>query len=533
MGLSAHLPKNAIRDLAESNARLVELHGRLTSDLHLPPERAGALIRSLITHVVENVSGDYMGRMMAVLRKIDTIRGHISGVIDHIAMEGILPDGMDEHGFSTLLDDLQHEMENLKTVRQHAEAHPPDPDINAIIGGIKPIEGNAPGFEPFGKTRSKYQGVVPGRPDQVPTNLLAQLETSNPRRAALLNRALDEHGDLVGMAILADLQSSQTEALARLRQALGPSYPPEDWAELAGAVEEMGRGYNRMKEAGPAAARVRSQRLRGLPQEIQDAIGQDFTILGPLATQHPDDLRALYEGWAKAKKEGGTPGRFRDYVYGEMRSGRRPELAEWQSAHDLANQHGISLLKDPASFDPASPNLRRVNPREGGTDLLGIRENGDIWYVDDKSHRLSPKQRAAGQTDLNVSGVSAFEGPRLLGNMRDDIADMEAAFQRMRSDGAEPDPRAVEALGRLRRAADAVEGRTRGWTEQDFADPAKAKEVFDLLASPDYRITFHVSSTMGDVTGVSARLNDLGISTVPQFGPGAQHGPLYPARKLP
>lgn len=516
MGIARLLPRGFVQNLAETHPQLTQLRARLVRDLRVDPARAGRLIASLVEHAANDLGDAFLGQMGARLRRIDSIRARIGAAIDHVLAEGALPADLDRQAISGLFDDLQREMSQLRSLRTFAETHSPDANIESILRGIGPTQEAGPGLRPFAHAADPLQGVVGPVPARMPREAMAAMERDNPARAALFRSVMEEHGDALGLAVLANTESAQQAALHRLRGPLGPSFPHD---ELAEAVRELGRARWRElhgpgTEAARARAHVRAQRIADLPDELRAVIGNDNTVLGPLAEQHPAGLHELWDAWVA----GGRRSDFRAYVYGEMRSGVRPALAEWQAAHDLANQHGVALLRDPASFDPAQPNLRRVNPREGGTDLVGLRPDGEIWYVDDKSHRLSANQRRSGQRGLNVSGVSAFEGRRLIVNMFEDVAEMEAGFARIAAEGRVPDPRAVEAAGRIRRAAEALDRESAGWSEADFDLPANRQRIDAILAAPEHRIRLRVSSTMGDVTGVSAALRDLGIDVLPPVG---------------
>ncbi|MFA7587104.1 MAG: hypothetical protein WCY11_13080 [Novosphingobium sp.] len=514
MGFTAHLPTGSIRAMADSHPGLRALHARLTGELHIEPGRASRLIRSLVTHAVEDLAGSYLGEMGNRLRRIEAIRGQIARAVDHVVADGILPADLDHAGMSRLFDDLQREMEGLRSARTYAEAHPPVPTVGAMVGDITPTAETGVGFRPFEATGNPAQGVaVPLPPGSLGAAMTA-MSQSHPARAAVFRQVLAEHGDLLGLAVMAETQTVQANRLTALREALGPGFPPERWNELVGAIEELGNARGRaIRGAGSAADAVRAERLAHLPPQLRAAIGGDRTILGPLAEQFPADLEALWHAW----DSGGRTNSFRDYVWSEMASGRRPNLAEWQAAHDLGSQHGVVLLKDPASFDPDSPNLRTVNPREGGTDLLGLREDGEIWYVDDKSHRLTPTDLAAGRTGINLSGVSAFEGRRFIANIRSDVADIEAGIQRGLAVGQPADPRVVDACSRLRSAASAIERESAGWSDADFLEPGNQARIAAILGAPEHRIRLHVTSTMGDVRGMTRRLRGLGISVLPPF----------------
>lgn len=508
MGLSAHLPARSIRSLAETHPRLSALRARLIDDLHIEPGRASQLIVSLVRHAVDDLGDAFLGEMGRRLQRIDTIRGRIAGAIDHVVAEGILPSDLGYAALTRLFDELQAEMQGLQNVRHFAESHPPTPTIEHLTGAIdRAAVVGTPSTSMLDAMARLRDEAFERALDAMP-----RLRKEDPALAEAFQHAFREQRDLLGRAVLAEHESAQLQALAQMRANASPELRSQ-WGEVEAAVRFMGRQHSRARTGpGSAAAAVRAQRMADLPDDLRAAIGGDRTVLGPLAEQHPADLADLWGAW----NAGNSDMRFRDYVYAEMRSGRRPELAEWQAAHDVANQYGMVLLKDPASYDPAAPNLRRVNPREGGTDLLGVREDGEIWYIDDKSHRLSPSQRAAGRQGINVSSVSAFEGRAFIANMFDDVAEIEAGFQRMRAAGHTPEPRAVEAAERLRRAAEALKRETQGWSEADFAVPANRQRIAAILGAPEHRIRLRVTSTMGDVTGVTPRLKNLGIETLPR-----------------
>lgn len=516
MGIVAHLPAGTIRSLAEAHPQLTRLRARLVDDLHIDPARAGRLISSLVTHAVEDLGDAFLGEMSQRLRKIDSLRGRIAGAVDHVLVEGALPADLDHAALSRLFDTLQHEMEGLQSARRFAESHARDPDIAAITGGVRPTAAPTTAARPFAPTGDPLQGVVGARPPGMLRDAMAAIDAANPARGRLFRSILDQHGDLLGLAVLAETQVTQRAALRDLREVLGPNFPEAKFRELEAAVKELGKAHSRARRGpGTDAGRVRAERVVDLPPELRTTIGGDNTLLGPLAEQFPADLHALWDAWRARGREQD----FRDYVFGEMRSGRRPELAEWQAAHDLGTQHGVLLLKDAATFDPSVPGGRRVNPREPGTDIVGLRQDGEIWVHDDKSHRLKPPDRAAGATGLNLSGVSAFEGRALARNMAADAAEMEAALARQAAAGFAPNPRAVEAVSRIRQCASRLTADTAGWSEADFLLPANQLRIRGILDA--HRVKLKVSSTMGDVRGMTDRLQGLGIEVLPPTVPAA------------
>jgi hypothetical protein len=506
MGIVRLMAKGTARDLAESHPQLRGLRAKLHEQYGLHPERARRLVVALVEHVANDLGDSYLGEMAGRLKKIENIRGKIAGAIDHVVTEGKLPAELDKAALNGLFDDLQKEMGELRSVRKFAETHKPKL--------TRADERFAKG--PFGSTGDKLQGHVPATPVAPLRQAMAAIERDNPARAAAFWKVFDKHGDAVADAVLAISETNQEAALARLQKALGKKFPKEEFDELSTTIKELSKERHKASIGpGSPTAAIRAQRAAGLPQELRGMVVNDNTILGPLAESNPKQLRELWKKW----NDGGRTRSFRDYVHGEMTSEFRPTFAELEAAHGLAARHKLKFLKDPAAFDPDARNLRSMNPREPGTDLVGLRPDGEIWYVDDKSHRLTPTQKAAGRTRLGVSEVSAFEGPQLITNMRKDVTDMEAAIQRIVADGGTPDPKAVEAVGRIRKAADALDRETAGWSEADWDSAAGRAKVRRILARPGHRISLKVTSAMGDVTHVTEDLAELGVKVAPTFRP--------------
>lgn len=508
MGIVRLMAKGAAHDLAETHPQLRSLRNRLVEKYNLHPDRARRLVVSLIEHVANDLGDSYLGEMGTRLRKIDTIRGRIAGAIDHVVAEGTLPAELDKAALTGLFDDLEKEMAELRSVSNFAKGHeaklsfkPEDPKFDA---------------GPFGTSRDPLQGHVASTPTAPLRDAMAAMESSSPARARAFLEVLDTHGDELGQAVLATTETTQNSALKKLKEALGPDFPPQKFEELSAAVKELSMARHKASIGpGSATARVRADRLARLPDELGEMALGDNTILGPLAEQHPQGLRELWDAWNAGGRTGGG-GNFRNYVYGEMRSGTRPYLAEFETAHGLGS-HGFGLLKDPASFDPRLPNMRRINPREGGTDLIGLREDGEIWVVDDKSHRLSKAQVQAGVTGKSVSSVSAFEGRQLVKNLEDDVTDMKAALDRLRASGVTPEPAMEGAVKRLDDAVTALKDKTAGWSDDAFDLDVNRQTIAAILGSE--RIHLKVTSAMGDVRDVSESLGHLGISVEPTFKP--------------
>jgi hypothetical protein len=510
MGISRRLAANLVRDVSETHPRVQAVVKRLSEDLHIEPGRVSTLVRSLMIHSIEDLGAGFLADGARRLRKIESLRGSIAEAVDHVITLGALPEGMDRTGLSKLFDSLQHEMDDLKSAARFAEQH--KTDIDAILAGIGREGETGRPLPPRQEPRA--DGLpLPGQhsPVELP-NVMGAMRRERPARAALVDRALREQGDAFGMAIMAETQGAQERALAETFAGMRPKLSPAEEAELREAVGEFGRGRARASVApGTLGGRVRAERIAGLPEPLRSMATTDNTILGPLAEMDADGLRALWDTW-QAK---GSKGNFRDYAYSEMRSFNRPYQAEFAAAFQTGEQFGLQMLKDPAAFDPTIPGGRRVNPREGGTDLLGIRDDGEIWYIDDKSHRGTPRGDGTFEP-VGVSSVSAYER-RLPDNMRADADEMEAAIQRIRDAGGTPDPKLVDGERRVRACGQALESMTAGWTDADFADPVKQAAIKALLDAPQHNIKLKLSSTLGSASGVTDRLSALGIDTLPPF----------------
>jgi hypothetical protein len=502
MGYTSKFAPNLLRDAAETHPRLAPVLKRLEG-LGIERPRAVALVRALLTHAIEDLGDSWLGETGRRLKRIDHLRGRIAAAVDGVIETGALPPDLNRASLAGLFDDLQREMETLQSAQRFADAHPPTPDVARMRGATPPREIAAPRPPP-----------VPTAPQTASVShmqgAMADLAQKKPQQVALLRSVMaTESGDELGMAIMAHSQGEQERLLGNVIRNHEPPLSAQDQAELREAVQTLGRAQSMGAQGqGTLAAARRAKALEGLPEDLRAAAIGDNTVLGPLAEANRPQLLVLWKKW----RENGAVGSFREYVYGEMRSSIRPNQAEYQAAFDAASQHGLSLLKDPAAFDPAMPNKRMVNPREGGTDLLGFRDDGEIWYLDDKSHRNPARAPMA------VSSVSAFEGtfPQ---NMLDDAAEIEAGFARQRAAGFEPDARAVDAARRVRACGEELKTMTAGWSDANFAEPANQARVAAVLGKPEYRIKLKVTSTMGDVQSVTGRLSGLGIDVVPPFAP--------------
>lgn len=510
MGVTRRLGASLLHDVSEMHPQVRATVTRLSEELHIEPARASSLVRALMIHSIEDLGAGFLADGARRLRRIESLRGSIAEAVDHVITSGALPEGMDRAGLGKLFDSLQHEMDDLKSAARFAEQH--RTDIDAILAGIGP-EGET-GRPLPARQEPRADGLpLPGQhaPVELP-NVMAAMRREHPARAALVDRAMRQEGDAFGMAIMAESQAAQEQALAQALAGMRPKLSAAEEAELREAVADFGRSRARASVApGTLGGRVRAERIAGLPEPLRTMAARDNTILGPLAEMDADGLRALWDTW-QAK---GGKGNFRDYAYGEMRAFNRPYQAEFGAAFQTGEQFGLHMLKDPAAFDPSLPGGRRINPREGGTDLLGMHENGEIWYIDDKSHRGAPRGDGTFEP-VGVSSVSAFE-QNLAPNMRSDADDMAAAIQRIRAAGGTPDPRLVAGEQRVRACSQALDTLTAGWGEADFSDPVRQAAIKAVLDAPQHNIKLKLSSTMGSASGVTDRLSALGIDTLPPF----------------
>ncbi|WP_207537830.1 hypothetical protein [Sabulicella rubraurantiaca] len=493
MGFTPRLPPGLFRSLSETHPRLRAAVARLEG-LGIPRDRASSLLRSLMVHVTEDLGAGYLRDMAGRLERIEAIRGRISDAVEHVVQNGILPDGLDRPGFSRLFSDLEAEMSGLASVRRHMEGLDGAASAERIMGGT-------------GAEATPRPGQVSPHPPESIAAAMDAARASHPRGAALIDRlvASPEHGDMLGLALAAETSGGQAARLAELGQAA--NLTPAELADLTAAVQEMSLARARLGRTDPAALARRSAAVAVLPDALATLCLGDNTVLGPMAETNRPQLLVLWKKW----QANGAEGSFSGYVRGEMTSGVRPTISEWGSAFNVGSEPGSAILKDAAAFDPSLPGNRRVNPRDPGTDLLVMRENGDLWYVDDKAHR-----GGVARDPVSISGVSAFEGPRFITNIRNDIAEIEAALLRQRAAGVVPDPRMGEALSRLRSAADELDALTAGWTPEQHSLPANQRAIRAVLDR--HRIRLRVTSEMGDVTGITERLKGLGIRVVPPVG---------------
>ncbi|MDB5370569.1 MAG: hypothetical protein JWP20_2127 [Roseomonas sp.] len=496
MGFSRRLPLGLFRAAAEQHPRMIAALQHLEG-LKIPRERALVLLRSLMVHVVEDLGGSYLGEMSRRLERIETIRGRIAGAVEHVVENGVLPPDLDHPRFSALFGELQKEMDALTSVQRHAETLSAEASAQRIVDGAK--------------------GPAAPRPGQVaphpPESLAAAMDAARlqqPAGAAIIDRLLTspEHGDALGLALAMENQGGRTRRLAELGQAA--HLTDAELRELTAAVDAMGLARARMQRVDPAALARRQAAVAGFPKALADRVVGDNTLLGPMAEANRGQVLVYWKRW---QAKGGS-GSFGEYVRREMISEGRPTVSEWSAAFHLGSEPGSAVIKDAAAFDPQAPGGRRVNPRDPGTDLLLMRNNDDLWYVDDKAHR-----GGVGRDPVALSGVSAFEGPRFVKNMRDDIRDIEAALRRQREAGQVPDPRLGDTLARLRAAADDLDATMRGWTDKQYLEPQNLRAVRSVLDR--HRIRLRVTSELGDVSSMTSRLEGLGIRVIPPIGKGS------------
>jgi hypothetical protein len=493
MGFTPRLPRGLFHGLVDSHPRLRAAAAHLEG-LGIPRDRAAALLRSLMISVTEDLGGQWLSDMTARLRRIEDIRGRVSSAVEHVLDNGALPPGMDHAAFSRLFGELQREMDELSSVQRHAEGLDRAAVADRVLAPATPTPGR----------------VAPHPPESLAA-AMDQARLANPRGAAIIDRAVasPDHGDLLGLALAAETESGQATRLRELSDALGLS--PEERADLAASVGKMSLARAQLQRVDPAAVARRQRAASGLPAELAERVMGDNFVLGPMAETNRPQLLALWRQW----RASGAAQPFGDYVRGEMNSMVRPMVSENQAAFVLGAAPGTAVLKDAAAFDPSLPGGRRVNPREPGTDLLLMRDNGDLWYVDDKAHR-----GGKARDPVSLSGVSAFEGQRFVTNIRDDIAELEAGMTRQRSAGDVPDPRMGDAIARLRSAADELDGLMAGKSIDDMLHPENLRAMRSILDR--HRIRLRVTSEWGDVTSMTSRLQGLGIRVEPPFRPGAK-----------
>ncbi|MFT8245006.1 hypothetical protein [Roseomonas sp. BN140053] len=522
MGFTPRLPPGLFRSLSESHPRLRAAAAHLET-LGIPRARATALLRSLMVHVMEDLGASWLRDVTARLERIEGLRNRLGDAVAHVVENGILPEGMDVAGFSALLAQLEREMDGLASARRHAETMNGAATGERVVAGAASPAGAPPatGAHPHGGNGAPRPGAVSPHPPESLAAAMDAARASHPRGAALIDRLVadPELGDRLGLALAAENRPAQLDRLRELGEAAGLT--EAELADLTRAVEAMGVARHRMEVVDPAALARRRAAVAGFPEALaKDCLG-DNTILGPLAESNRGQVLVYWRRW----REGGAKGSFRDYVRAEMGSEIRPTMSEWSATFNVGGEPGAMVLKDPAAFDPGRPGNRRVNPREPGTDLLVRRANGDLWYVDDKAHRGRVPESTSGaggdhpggvRSPVALSGVSALELPRFLANLRDDIAEIEAAMLRQRGAGHVPDPAVGDSLARLRAAADELEAASAGWGPDDHLRPENLRAVRSILDR--HRIRLRVTSELGDVAAMTSRLEGLGIRVVPPIG---------------
>ncbi|MFC0003544.1 hypothetical protein [Micromonospora siamensis] len=465
----------AVRAAAEAHPRLRGFVRTLAEHGERGEPRSRALLEFIIRRVVDDVGDLHLGNATARLERIQVLRDNIAAILDHVLDGGDLPEGVRLETLGEYFEQLNSEMRELSRPR------------DAIVGD-EPLRL----YEDAGSYAQSLLHEFEGAPDGGPGGL--HLEPSAevagafrrlpPEQAAALRRAAELDPRAVWRRISAESEAAARQAGAELETALAGRLTPDELVRLRGALDELGRARNAALQMNPARLAEALARIGDADLRAVVARG-DVWLLQQVAAHNPE---ALTELWRNFRRGGGgvdDVAGFRGYVRGEMTHYGRAAVGEYTAAFSLSSVE--LFLRGPDA-----------NVRSAGIDLIGIGHDGWLWLIDDKSHRSA-----------SVSSVTALTD-NLATNLRNDAANFRTALAdlRTRDPGFTPDPRVLDAIGRMEDAAVDIDRINR--TGPESSRPARIARSLQ-----DRRLRMRVTSAAGQVAEISQALRDLGMSVEP------------------
>jgi len=279
---------------------------------------------------------------------------------------------------------------------------------------------------------------------------------------------------------------------------------------LAGSITDLGRnlkarGFSdaeveravKSAEQLNAARSLAAQRAAAFDENLRAAaaIGQipemdlkkrveGSPSLTVLASTGVPMLRHLWGMYVEYKKRrAGSAVGFDRYVW-YLTKHLRGDFGEFELAFALGD--GFLLLK--------SPDHRPTIP---GTDVVAVcRATGEIWVLDNKAFQSAGAIAAVGALTKNL--------PKNL------IADMQE-YSRSYGDPAQLTVDVAGPLRRLELAAEAVRAYVAGPPVKDVTKDDVQVEITNILARPEFRIRRVVSAAAGASSGVTPRLEKIGL----------------------
>ncbi|SIT58632.1 hypothetical protein BQ8794_50734 [Mesorhizobium prunaredense] len=304
---------------------------------------------------------------------------------------------------------------------------------------------------------------------------------------------------------------------------------------LRRAVPEMGKArYKAMEGAGTLRRRIREDTLAHIEDPVlRDMVAKDKYILGPWAdidrlrlNAGPDTgagggaMLTLKDHWDAYNRnlKGKAPSRSGFVTYLRGKQGAvitqlRPALAEMTASFELGQRRSarsvaktnlpsdLRFLKDPVDVN-LKTGERTLNPKQAGTDLVGFREDGKIWVIDDKSHR---------SRNLPAEALAPLT-TNLAKNMTADAKAFRTIEQAAEAAGYPLDPKTRRAIDAYEKCASELTGLTKNWKEADFNSPAKQKAFVDVLARNG--VELKVTSAAGNIQTIPASHKGFGIRII-------------------
>lgn len=465
----------AVRSAAEAHPRLRAFVRTLAEHGERGEPRSRALLEFIIRRVVDDVGDLHLGNASARLERIAVLRDNIAAILDHVLDGGDLPEGVRLETLGEYFEQLNSEMRELSRPRE------------AIVGD-EPLRLYEDAGSYAGSLLHEFEGVPDGGPGGLHLEPSAELAGAfrrlPPEQAAALRRAaeLDPRG--VWRRISAEGEDAARQAGAQLEATLAGRLPAEELARLRAALDDLGRARNAALQMNPARLAEALARIGDADLRAVVARG-DVWLLQQVAAHNPEALTELWRNFRRGGGAADDAAGFRGYVRGEMTHYGRAAVGEYTAAFSLSSVE--LFLRGPDA-----------NVRSAGIDLIGIGHDGWLWLIDDKSHRAA-----------SVSSVTALTD-NLATNLRTDAANFRAALAelRTRDPGFTPDPRVLDAIGRMEDAAADIERINRTGPEG-----TRAARIAGALE--DRRLRMRVTSAAGQVTQISQALRDLGLAVEP------------------
>lgn len=514
--LSLRADLGVLRAAVEGDAAMVRMSRELETKYRIPKSEAQEFMMALGAAALDGMGELTLGRLTARFKTMNALRAQVGEALDNILSGKAMGDAGAQN-LQSLFAQVKSEMEGLQKDLQQRELPKIADELSTKLK--QDLEGTAKNlkeadphltrgrfYEPPGVLKEAYNDLARRKPA-----LHKAFETAraDPEVAALLQKALTAEEQTQG-ALIADAKARMHAKGASLAEV----------ADLEKAVKELGAARRKALINNPETieGRMKIEVLERIHDEdLAQAIAESDFILLPSAKDEFGGVRPfamdaaggasrLKEAWAnfKAKRKipEGQPltksqrsdfaGFWREnYLVNEGRSMVSERAATWE----LGRHEDLNILKPPKGYS-----------KSGGTDIVGFKDNGEIWVADDKAWFSSK----------SASDVPAFTH-EFADDILADVADFERQINVEWKKFPEPtDPvqkqrltMARDAVERYRKCGEELKAKTAGWKKGEIFDPAKTAEFNAILKK--YNVKLKVTSAIGIVSEVSERLKLLEV----------------------